>query len=54
MDEESIMDLSIDSLKKAGAFTGAPVKKEIKWAVPLEIAGGAAGLLLWLSALFVA
>ena len=42
-------------------FTGAStytslsgVKKEMKWAVPLEIAGGAAGLLLWLSALFVA
>ncbi|MDY7035488.1 MAG: mercury methylation corrinoid protein HgcA [Thermodesulfobacteriota bacterium] len=30
------------------------VKKEMKWAVPLEIAGGGAGLLLWLSALFVA
>lgn len=25
------MDLSIDSLKKAGAFTGAPVKREVKW-----------------------
>jgi len=42
-------------------FTGAStytslsgVKKEMKWAVPLEIAGGAAGLLLWLWALFVA
>jgi len=42
-------------------FTGAStytslsgVKKEMKWAVPLEIAGGGAGLLLWLSALFVA
>jgi hypothetical protein len=28
-----MMDLSIDSLKKAGAFTGAPVKKEIKWKI---------------------
>ena len=42
-------------------FTGAStytslsgVKKEMKWAVPLEIGGGVAGLLLWLSALFVA
>lgn len=42
-------------------FTGAStytslsgVKKEMKWAVPLEIAVGAAGSLLWLGALFVA
>ena len=42
-------------------FTGAStytslsgVKKEMKWAVPLEIAGGAAGLFLWLGSLFVA
>ena len=42
-------------------FTGAStytslsgVKKEMKLAVPLEIVGGAAGLLLWISALFVA
>ena len=25
------MDLTLDSLKKDGAFTGAPVEKEIKW-----------------------
>ena len=25
------MNLSIDSLEKMGAFTGAPVKKEIEW-----------------------
>jgi len=25
------MDLTLDSLKEAGAFTGAPVEKEIKW-----------------------
>lgn len=25
------MQLSIDSLREAGAFTGAPVKKEITW-----------------------
>lgn len=25
------MDLTLDSLKKTGAFTGAPVEKEIKW-----------------------
>jgi CO dehydrogenase/acetyl-CoA synthase delta subunit len=42
-------------------FTGAStytslsgVKKEMKWAVPLEIAAGAAGLLLWLGSRFVA
>jgi len=42
-------------------FTGAStytslsgVRKEMKWAVPLEIAGGAAGLCLWLGALFAA
>ena len=42
-------------------FTGAStytslsgVKKELKWAVPLEIVGGAAGLCLWLSSLFAA
>ena len=41
-------------------FTGAStytslsgVKKEMKWAVPLEIAAGAAGLLLWLGSQFV-
>ena len=41
-------------------FTGAStytslsgVRKEMKWAVPLEIGGGAAGLLLWFIALFV-
>ncbi len=41
-------------------FTGAStytslsgVKKEMKWAVPLEIAGGAMGLFLWIAALFV-
>ena len=40
-------------------FTGAStytslsgVKKEMKWAVPLEIAAGAAGLLLWVGSLF--
>ena len=39
-------------------FTGAStytslsgVKKEMRWAVPLEIAGGGAGVLLWLGAL---
>ena len=25
------MDLSLDSLKKSGSFTGAPVEKEITW-----------------------
>ena len=42
-------------------FTGAStytslsgVKKEMKWAVPLEIAAGGAGLFLWLGSLFVA
>jgi len=42
-------------------FTGAStytslsgVRKEMKWAVPLEIAVGGAGLLLWVTALFVA
>lgn len=25
------MDLSLASLKKSGSFTGAPVKREIKW-----------------------
>ena len=42
-------------------FTGAStytslsgVRKEMKWAVPFEIAGGGAGFLLWLTALFVA
>ncbi len=41
-------------------FTGAStytslsgVRKEMKWAVPFEIAGGGAGLLLWVTALFV-
>jgi hypothetical protein len=41
-------------------FTGASsytslsgVKKEMKWAVPLEIAAGATGLLLWLGSRFV-
>jgi hypothetical protein len=41
-------------------FTGAStytslsgVKKEMKWAVPLEIVAGAAGLLLWVGSLFV-
>ncbi|UCF83577.1 MAG: hypothetical protein JSV50_20810 [Desulfobacteraceae bacterium] len=41
-------------------FTGAStytslsgVKKEMKWAVPLEIVAGAAGLLLWMGSLFV-
>jgi hypothetical protein len=42
-------------------FTGAStytslsgVKKEMKWAVPLEIAAGTAGLLLWLGSRFAA
>ena len=42
-------------------FTGAStytslscVRKEMKWAVPLEIAGVTAGLVLWIIALFVA
>jgi len=42
-------------------FTGAStytslsgVRKEMKWAVPLEIAGGGAGLILWITALSVA
>jgi acetyl-CoA decarbonylase/synthase complex subunit gamma len=42
-------------------FTGAStytslsgVKKEMKWALPLEIAAGATGLLLWLGSRFVA
>ncbi len=42
-------------------FTGAStytslsgVRKEMKWAVPLQIAGGAAGLCLWLGSLFAA
>jgi len=41
-------------------FTGAStytslsgVKKEMKWAVPLEIAAGTAGLFLWLGSLFM-
>jgi acetyl-CoA decarbonylase/synthase complex subunit gamma len=41
-------------------FTGAStytslsgVKKEMRWAVPCEIAGAAAGLMLWLGALFL-
>jgi len=41
-------------------FTGAStytslsgVKKEMRWAVPLEIAGGAAGLICWISARFL-
>lgn len=41
-------------------FTGAStytslsgVKKEMKWAVPLEIVAGATGLLLWVGSLFV-
>ena len=41
-------------------FTGAStytslsgVKKEMKWAVPVEIAAGAAGLFLWFGSLFV-
>jgi len=41
-------------------FTGAStytslsgVKKEMKWAVPLEIVAGAAGLLFWVGSLFV-
>jgi len=41
-------------------FTGAStytslsgVKKEIKWAVPLEIAAGAVGLCLWLGSVFI-
>jgi hypothetical protein len=41
-------------------FTGAStytslsgVKKEMKWAVPLEIAGGVTGLFLWLGSRFV-
>ncbi|WP_028968539.1 phage tail assembly chaperone family protein, TAC [Spongiibacter tropicus] len=25
------MDLTLDGLKKMGAFTGAPVKKEVEW-----------------------
>lgn len=25
------MELTLDNLKKAGAFTGAPVEREIKW-----------------------
>ncbi len=42
-------------------FTGAStytslsgVRKEMRWAVPLEIAGGAAGLCLWVGSLFAA
>jgi acetyl-CoA decarbonylase/synthase complex subunit gamma len=41
-------------------FTGAStytslsgVKKEMRWAVPLEIAGGGAGIILWLAALLL-
>jgi acetyl-CoA decarbonylase/synthase complex subunit gamma len=41
-------------------FTGAStytslsgVKKEMRWAVPVEIGAAAAGLLLWLGALFL-
>jgi acetyl-CoA decarbonylase/synthase complex subunit gamma len=41
-------------------FTGAStytslsgVKKEMRWAVPLEITAGAAGLFLWLGSRFV-
>ena len=41
-------------------FTGAStytslsgVKKEMRWAVPLEIAGGAVGILLWIGSLVV-
>jgi acetyl-CoA decarbonylase/synthase complex subunit gamma len=42
-------------------FTGAStytslsgVKREMKWAVPLQIAGGVVGLSLWLGSRFVA
>jgi acetyl-CoA decarbonylase/synthase complex subunit gamma len=42
-------------------FTGAStytslsgVKKEMKWAVPLEIAGGVVGLSLWIGSRFIA
>jgi acetyl-CoA decarbonylase/synthase complex subunit gamma len=42
-------------------FTGAStytslsgVKKEMKWAVPLEIVGGVVGLVLWLGSRFMA
>jgi len=41
-------------------FTGAStytslsgVRKEMRWAVPLEIVGGAAGLILWVGSRFV-
>ncbi|MDO9210860.1 MAG: mercury methylation corrinoid protein HgcA, partial [Deltaproteobacteria bacterium] len=41
-------------------FTGAStytslsgVKKEMRWAVPVEIGAAAAGLVLWLGALFL-
>jgi len=41
-------------------FTGAStytslsgVKKEMRWAVPLEIVGGVAGLTLWVGSRFV-
>jgi acetyl-CoA decarbonylase/synthase complex subunit gamma len=41
-------------------FTGAStytslsgVKKELKWAVPLEIAAGGVGLCLWLGSRFI-
>lgn len=38
----------------ASSFTSlSGVKKEMKWAVPLEIAAGAAGLMLWLGSRFV-
>jgi acetyl-CoA decarbonylase/synthase complex subunit gamma len=38
----------------ASSFTSlSGVKKEMKWAVPLEIAAGATGLILWLGSRFV-
>ena len=42
------------NLTGASTYTSlSGVKKEMKWAVPLEIAAGAAGLFLWLGSRFV-
>jgi acetyl-CoA decarbonylase/synthase complex subunit gamma len=55
-----VLMLSSLSAFLAMNFTGAStytslsgVKKEMRWAVPLEIGGGGIGIILWLSTLFI-
>jgi acetyl-CoA decarbonylase/synthase complex subunit gamma len=61
-EEKISLALMLSSLSSflAMNFTGAStytslsgVKKEMRWAVPLEIAGGGAGIILWLTSMFI-